>query len=358
MENRCNPLISVIMCVHNTKEEYLNEAVKSILNQTYDHLELIIIDDGSDAWCHELLCRWQEQDDRIHFYTNEQNIGLTKSLNLALSYAKGAFIARMDSDDLCVPERLERQLKYFLEHKDIDVLASGTYINDGSGSIWYSGAYRRFEQERMRIRLSFANIEFVHPSVMFRADFLEKNHITYDESVAKAQDYAMWSVCIEKGKLGCVQEPLFISRIHEEQIGVQCISEQSDCADVTKARALRRLIPEPTKRQEQLYVRMRDTALFGEPEENIALVKELVEQNQRRRVYNDRSYREELFFWWLRKSLYGENREKGRQILKNPYMRRNIARILFTELFRYLLDRRYEKQTKKRWHRSIIDAGY
>lgn len=107
MEYSDNKLISVVMTVYNTKEEYLREAIESILNQTYKNFEFIIIDDGSDDYCEQVVMSYQ--DVRIRYY-KQDNKGISAARNYGTKLANGEYIAVMDSDDISLPERFEKEL--------------------------------------------------------------------------------------------------------------------------------------------------------------------------------------------------------------------------------------------------------
>lgn len=347
------PLVSVIMSVCNTPEKYLREAIESILKQRYEKLEFIIIDDGSEAWCKEVL--YSYTDARIRLYHNETNIGLTPSLNRALDYAEGDYIARMDADDISLPDRLGEQLNYLKNHRDVDVLAcvaclweNGEKAGGKRSCRGYAGIYRQFEQERMRVRLSLANIEFVHPTVMFRRSFLEQQHLRYDEVYKKAQDYNMWVRCIECGKLDVLQKPLFISRLHQERIGSNNVDEQQKYADDTKRMCLKRLLPDFTDRQAELYVHFRDVELYGSVEENMGLLDELLRANERLGIYDEKLYRQELLFWWFRKALNPVNKPYTKVLLWQICFEKSGWKIFCPQLCRYMAD--YADKYKKRQH--------
>ena len=112
------PEISVIMSVYNG-EEYVAEAVESILNQTFSDFELIVIDDCSTDTTGEILKRLAERDERVKVHPNEVNLRLPSSLNKAISLARGRYIARMDADDIALPERLERQYAFMEAHPNV-----------------------------------------------------------------------------------------------------------------------------------------------------------------------------------------------------------------------------------------------
>lgn len=351
MELKSDPLVSVIMSVYNTDEHFLKGAIESVLRQTYANIEFIIIDDASDSWCAKALRQFV--DKRLKVYRNKQNLGLTKSLNKALELACGDYIARMDSDDMCMEQRIEEQVRYLEKHKDIDVLACVSYIFDGKGSKRFACAYSCFAQERVRVQLSFDNIQFTHPSIMFRGDFLRENALFYDETKKKAQDYNMWVRCIERGKLHSLQKPLFVSRINDGQIGRCAPEEQRKDADSTKIFCMKRLVQNPEERQRDLYTHFRDVKLYGTVEENIQLIRLLVANNQVKKVYRSRVYCEEIFFWWFRKALNGANRKDRKRMLFSPYICWNVSRIIVQQSVRYVVDMIYQGIVKKKWYHEI-----
>ena len=103
------PKISVIMTVYNTEEKYLREAIESVLNQTFSDFEFIIVDDGSTNNAVEVVKSYR--DERIKLVLNGKNLGMAKSSNIGLEMAQGEYIARMDSDDISLPERFEKQVE-------------------------------------------------------------------------------------------------------------------------------------------------------------------------------------------------------------------------------------------------------
>ena len=112
------PEISVIMSVYNG-ETYLAEAIESVVNQTFQNWELIIINDCSTDSTAEILADFSSRDERIKVHTNEINLKLPTSLNKAISLSNGKYIARMDADDICLPDRLEKQYKFMEEISDV-----------------------------------------------------------------------------------------------------------------------------------------------------------------------------------------------------------------------------------------------
>lgn len=159
-------IISVIMCTHNTPKSYLEEAIESILKQTFWDFEFIIVNDGSTAADSEVVKSFE--DNRIILIENKDNMGLPYSLNRAIKLSKGKYIARMDSDDISLPQRFEKQYQYMEQHKDIAVLGCVAKTFGRTSRLIISPIYSDLN-DQLYFRSSI-----VHPSVMFRKEFLEK----------------------------------------------------------------------------------------------------------------------------------------------------------------------------------------
>lgn len=250
--NESAPLISVIMPSFNTPVEMLSKAVDSVLGQTYRDFELIIIDDCSTDASVEYLASLQ--DERVKVIRNPRNLGITKSLNVGLSHARGQYIARMDSDDICLPERFEKQLAFMEAHPE--VIVCGTWIQ-AFGDASYTTKRVIPEQEYLRCSFLFGNAYgLCHPTAFFRGDMLRKHGIRYDENLPTAQDYGMWTTCAEYGEIANVEEVLFRYRVHNGQISVAKRQLQMQCALRVQATILSRIMPEITEEQAQLHVQM------------------------------------------------------------------------------------------------------
>ena len=137
------PSVSVIMSTYKEKEKFLREAIESILNQSFQDFEFIIILDNPDNELHiSIIEEYALKDKRIRFYKNETNLGLTQSLNIGLSLAKGKYICRMDADDISENNRIELQ-KYYLEENNFDLIGGITQIID-ENKIWIETQYVSF----------------------------------------------------------------------------------------------------------------------------------------------------------------------------------------------------------------------
>ncbi|ELV8579061.1 glycosyltransferase family 2 protein, partial [Vibrio vulnificus] len=209
--------ISVLMCVYNG-EKYLSESINSVLNQTYENLEFVICNDGSNDSTREIIDMYAKNDRRIKVI-HKENTGLTKSLIYALDFCSGEWIARQDADDVSVSNRLEKQLM-FCEKNNLEL--STTYASDMSGRVINSAVPVDIAFEP-RI-LQFGNIH-VHGSFFFAKEIL--NRVGYDHSCRVAQDFDFILQCISKKvKCGVMNEVLYKLRLHEDSISKNNSAEQ------------------------------------------------------------------------------------------------------------------------------------
>ena len=211
------------MATYNEPEKYLRESIESILNQTFKYFEFIIILDNPDnKKAEKIIKEYQQKDKRIVFIKNEKNLGLAGSLNKGIEIAKGKYIARMDADDISLPERLEKQLEYMENNKDVDLLFSRVYFIDENDSI-----LKEFKPVKEKVRnlkkYFFKEHLLVHPTLIARSEVLKKK---YDENQKKSQDFELWIRLMTKNyKFDIIEEFLLKYRVpkenHEKRIKKQ-----------------------------------------------------------------------------------------------------------------------------------------
>ena len=180
------PKVTVLMPVYNG-EKYLREAIESILNQTFKDFEFLIINDGSTDSSRDIVLSYN--DSRIRLIDNEKNIGLTKSLNRGLELARGEYIARMDADDVSLPERLEKQVSYLEIHPKVGVLGTWMKCIDEYGKPT-STQHPPTQPYLIKWSLLFG-CSIAHSSVMMRRAVLERVG-GYNPEIVVAQDYGLW----------------------------------------------------------------------------------------------------------------------------------------------------------------------
>ena len=194
-------LVSVLLSVHNGART-VNAAVESIRAQTFTGWELLLVDDASTDGTSVLLAKLD--DERIRIIRNAQNRGLAASLNLAFRASRGELIARMDADDVALPQRLATQVAFLRAHPEVDILGSAAILIDGDGRE-LGISTRRETHEEIAATILKEN-PFIHPSVVMRRRVLEE--LDYDESLRRAQDYDLWLRGVNRFRYHNLEEPL------------------------------------------------------------------------------------------------------------------------------------------------------
>jgi len=217
------------MAVYNERP-YLGEAVRSILNQTYGDFEFIIVNDGSTDGSKEVLERVTEQDDRVLLF-HQENRGLIPSLNRALHEAQGAYVARMDGDDISRPKRLEKQVRFLDSSPEIGIVGTRVDQMDAEGES--NGEWNLpTDPDLVAWQLLFHNC-LCHPSVMMRRSLLEELG-GYASWAAHAEDYELWTRAIFESRLANLPEKLHRLRRHGDSITDTKRAEQLQvCCEAT-----------------------------------------------------------------------------------------------------------------------------
>jgi len=182
------PELSVVMAARD-EERHLGAAIESILAQTFENWELIVIDDGSVDLTPAIIRQYSGRDKRIRWERNETSRGLAVSLNRGVLMARSDIIVRADADDLSLVNRFEEQLGYLKSHPEIDFLGTAAYLIDDQGGI--RGEYCLPQAHNEIKALAFKNTCFFHPSVAMRRTVLLKIGL-YDPSYMRAQDKELW----------------------------------------------------------------------------------------------------------------------------------------------------------------------
>jgi glycosyltransferase involved in cell wall biosynthesis len=210
------PAISVLMTVYNGSR-FLREAVDSILNQTFRDFELICVDDGSTDESAAILSEFARRDARIKIIT-QQNTGVTASLNIGLRAARGEFIARMDADDISLPQRFEKQIAYLQSHPDCVLVGSQVLMVDPDAMPIYPKRDTSYDHEQILDALLDKGWPIVHPSVMIRAQVM-RSIGGYDEQYRVVQDHDLFLRLADHGRLVNLREILLLYRQHFDAIG-------------------------------------------------------------------------------------------------------------------------------------------
>lgn len=204
------PQISVLMSVYNQKKpEQLEAAIQSVLKQTFTDFEFIIYNDGSDEETSARLQKYIDVDKRIRLIEDEVNRGLAYSLNACIDVARGKYLARMDDDDICDPDRFMVQYDYLERHKDIALVGCNAKLIDDKG-VWGIRQMPEYPDEKSFLRFS----PFIHPTVMIRREVLEAtNGYNASKETLRCEDYELFMRLWKEGYKGYnIQLDLFSYR--------------------------------------------------------------------------------------------------------------------------------------------------
>lgn len=209
------PEVSIILPVHNSGR-YIRKTIDSLLAQSFRNFELIVINDGSTDDSETIIQSYT--DPRIVYYTNEGNKGLIFTLNRGIFMARGKYIARMDADDICLPERLALQKEWLDEHTDAAIVACTVqFINeqDQPTGTW---PLDRITITREAIRKTLPKENCIaHPSVMGRTDILKQ--YWYAENQKNIEDYDLWLRLAADGcAIDKINRDLLLYRVHQQSV--------------------------------------------------------------------------------------------------------------------------------------------
>lgn len=213
--------VSVIMAVYNG-EFLVESAIESILNQTHQDLEFIIVDDGSKDNTLNIIRKYESKDKRIKVIKNNTNLGLTKSLNRAIEKSTGEYIVRQDADDLSLSKRLEILLKFLEVYPEFAFCGSdGTLTQNINKEL-----VKRFKYDEIKSSLIAENC-FLHPSIIIKKEILER-YGYYDESYLYGQDYELWCRLIFKYKLKAanLREKLILINLPSKKNNAKFITQR------------------------------------------------------------------------------------------------------------------------------------
>jgi glycosyltransferase involved in cell wall biosynthesis len=216
-----HPAITVLMSVYNG-EKFVGMAVESILNQSYQDFEFIIIDDGSTDNTPGILADYKNKDNRIKILRHK-NKGLTCSLNTGAFLSRGEFIARQDADDMSMPDRLEKQIAFLKAHPGFAVIGAYALCTDEQGKVVTTSENNKYGTV-IKVDVSRQN-PISHSSAMFRKDVFNFCN-GYDESFRVAQDFDLWNRMAKWGDIGLMPMILVKRRMINQGVSQKKIKEQ------------------------------------------------------------------------------------------------------------------------------------
>jgi glycosyltransferase involved in cell wall biosynthesis len=229
------PKVSVILCVYNGAQ-FLAEAIESVLKQTFTDFEFIILDDKSTDSSLHIISDFAHRDSRIKIIKNVQNIGLTKSLNIACRVANGQYLARIDADDVCLLERLVRQVAFLDANPNCALVGSWVEIIDEAGNILRTVKYPTGSKDLKKDLIKYN--PFFHSSIIMSKDAFYSIGL-YNEEFRFAQDYELYFRIAKKYDIANLPEVLISYRESKGTITSVKNRQQISCVIRAKYKAIR-----------------------------------------------------------------------------------------------------------------------
>lgn len=294
------PKVSVLMPVYNAGQ-YLAQAIDSILSQSFRDWELILINDGSTDDSESIICHYD--DERIYYIKNTTNLGLIETLNKGIDYCHGEYIARMDADDISLPDRFKHQVSFLDDHPAYIMCGTNAVVIDNAGN--QTGKIRNLiGNDYLQINLLFSP-PFIHPSVMIRSNILYNNR--YDKRYKHVEDFELWTRIARLGKVANINKELLKYRWHDSNVSVVNNEVQEKLKNEIITNQLETLGIKPTK--DDLYyhgITFRLYQLGNKQHTDSILIKnvsnwfsKLLQQNKTKEVYKQSDLTAYLWSRWV-----------------------------------------------------------
>lgn len=278
--------VSVIMSCLNTPEEYLKISVESILNQSYKNIEFVIVNNGGNNYKH--LLNYQKKDKRIIIINNKKTLDLPSALNIAISYSTGEYIARMDSDDYSLPNRITDQVKYLDSNPNICMCSMFAKLF-GAESRYIIYPWNKYNEVKASL---FLSNELFHPSIMFRGEFIRKNKLFYDSNYSYSEDYELWNRCADLGNITILPTLGLLYRIHSRSTSNQKSEIQKSSKNKVIMRNMDRL--NINEKDRNLFLSLSDNLIIGSIDEYISAINKITYNSDNERFYDLQSLRKFL----------------------------------------------------------------
>ena len=310
------PQVSVLMSNYNTPVAYLKRSIESVLAQTFDDFEIVIVNDGSVDASKQVLYDYAQKDSRIIIVENEKNMGLPRSLNRGIDACHGKYIARMDTDDICYPDRLQKQVAFMEAHPEYIVSGAWAEIfskdENSINEVWKP---KMCGSEEYRIRLLFSSAPLIiHPTAMFNKSLLDQFRIRYPEEprYRYTEDFKMWIQCSTRAPLGILEDVVlkYRNEVSDSRITVRNQEQMSKCKFVIQQEMVKELGIELTDEWYPYHYQL----LMGRKPYDIKFknwIDIILKQNLKLQIYDQNVLLELLHDRWYSIVYYGIAYEKS-----------------------------------------------
>ena len=316
--------VSIIMPVYNG-EEYVEVAIDSIRNQSYKNWELILINDGSTDNTENIINQYA--DSRLKYIKNETNLGLIATLNKAISFCDGEYIARMDADDICEKERLSKQVNFLDKNPSIAMCGTNAIVIDEHGNK-KGNIVNVSSNDYIQINLLFS-VPIVHPTVMFRSQILR--NYQYNPIYKHIEDYELWCRIADEYKICNLSSKLLEYRWHTSNVSVLHNKQQENLKNKVITNQLSKLGLNATEKE--LYLHrvsfMQYDAKGGHQKKQFndfrgleSWFKNLIAANKKTKKYNQNKL---IAFLWSRWIVLCIKQKQYKNILRARFVPFNLS---------------------------------
>lgn len=230
------PTVTVFIPCYNA-ERFISETIDSILGQTYQDFELLIIDDGSTDHSMEIVASYANKDDRIRILQNQINRGVAYTRNRGVQEARGKYLATMDADDIATPFRLEMEVKYLEQHKSVGAVSGCLYRISERGVKIGKSSKTGYTALEVMATMFFENI-ILNSASMYRLDLVRKYCIQYQEDFHGVEDYMFWCMLLQHTQIVVLGEYFVYYRIVKSGLTVTnvrtCNEKRSKCIETVQ----------------------------------------------------------------------------------------------------------------------------
>ncbi len=305
-----SPLVSVLMPAYN-REKYIGEAIESVLVQTYTHWELIIVDDGSRDSTAEIVKSYQAKDSRIILYQFPENKGIPYARNQCLELAKGEYLANLDSDDIALPDRLEKQVQFMEENPEVGI-CGGKYVFIDEQNKKVNEPFLMPTEDK-EIKANF----FLYKAHVFNTTLLIRKrvigNVKYNIKFTYAQDLKFYSDVLHNVTFANLDKVLVLYRQHKGKVSVLAQKEQFSFAKQAIQSLLEKLNFSMSKTEIATHLKF----VFNEPQQDLASLKDLIVwleklvfyHNPKEKIFDQALLRQKVAEMWLKVCL--ANTSKG-----------------------------------------------
>lgn len=289
--------LSIIIPAFNA-ERYISQSIQSVLNQTYNNFELIIINDGSTDNTRVIIESFD--DERIKYFENEKNQGIVYSRNKGLRIAKGDYIGMLDADDIAYPEKFETQINFLEKNGDFGMIGSWARFIDENGKHMPGGWKLKAKPEMIPSLMLFKNY-FLQSAVLYRKECITK--FTFKEGFDILEDYLIWLEIIKKFKVWNLQEYLLDYRIHSGGITKTHQEEKVEKEKKVFRIQLLEMGIDTTEQEIELHLLIRDDSKITKIKTLKLIEKWLIkinDHNLKTEIYNHKMLTRVIFNRWLK----------------------------------------------------------